>query len=66
MLRRANYGNKCDIGDVIEIELDLNTFEIKYRVNDEDMGIAYKDIEDTQYRVALSTGDPGAIVEMLH
>ena len=59
------YGQKCRKGDIIEIELDLNEFTLRYIINDKDMGISHKDIEDTEYRVALSTCEKGAIVKML-
>ena len=60
------YGEKCVKGDIVEIELDLNQFTLRYRKNDKDLGISHKDIEDTDYRVALSTCNENMIIEMLH
>ena len=62
----GKYGKRCTVGDVIEIELDLNQFVLKYRINNKDMGNAFENIEDTEYRVACSTVKIGMIVEMLH
>ncbi len=64
----STYGKKCVSGDIIEIELDLNLFTLSYIINNQDMGTAFKDIEDTEYRVALSTNKPSKgyiIIEML-
>ena len=60
------YGKICTTGDVVEIELDLNAFILKYRINEEDMGIAYEKVENTEYRVAMCNYLEDTIVEMMH
>ena len=61
----GDYGKKCVTGDIIEIELDLKVeFTIRFNINGEQGKIAHN-VEDTEYRVALSTYYIGPIVEML-
>ena len=48
------YGEKsCQKGDIIDMILDLNKFELRYCVNDKDYGVAYEGIEQTEYRVVV-------------
>ena len=61
----GEYGKKCKTGDIIEIILDFDKLTLKFNINDQDMGIAHSDIEDTEYRVALSTGFDAPIIEMI-
>ena len=61
----GDYGRKCKTADIVEVILNLDVFTIKFNINDEDFGIAHKNIEDTEYRVALTTYYIGPIVEML-
>ena len=59
------YGRKCVTNDIIEIVLDLkDEFSIRFNINDEQGKIAHN-VEDTEYRLALSTLHKGGIVEML-
>ena len=54
---RKHYGIKFKQGDIITMELDLSKSQIKYYVNNEDQGIAYKNIirgQDIKYRLAVS------------
>ena len=62
----GEYGRRCVTGDVVEVVLDLDVFTIKFNINDKDYGFAHKDIEDTEYRIALTTVYKGPIVEMLN
>ena len=48
------YGIRCEEEDIIEMTLDLNRYELSYKVNDTDYGVAYKDIEQTSYRAGIS------------
>ena len=59
------YGSICKEGDVIEMILDLYSFTLRYKINDKDLGIAFEDIEDTQYRGACSSEKHGVKLEML-
>ena len=60
------YGAKIKKGDIVEMILDLNIFTLRYKTNDQDMGIAFKGIEDTEYRVACSSEhSSGVKIEML-
>ena len=49
------YGSRCKDGDVVEMVLDLKKFTLGYKINDNDFGPAFKEIEDTEYRVACSS-----------
>ena len=50
----GTYGkNGCEIGDIIEMILNLEDRTIRFSINDEDAGIAYKDIEPISYRAAV-------------
>ena len=65
---RENYGPTLKEGDIMKIELDLNRSQIKYLVNDQDLGIAYKDIirgEDIKYRLCASVGLEETEVEII-
>ena len=41
-------------GDILEIVLDLNERTVRFILNDEDCGVAFKDIKKTHYRLALT------------
>lgn len=52
-----NYGRRYDADDMVSIILDLNQRQISFAINDEDQGVAYKDIqvgEDIHYRMFVS------------
>ena len=59
------YGSRCNEGDIIEIIIDLEVFTLRYAINDQDQGIAFNDVEDTEYRVAFSSEREGFKIEML-
>ena len=40
-------------GDVIDMILDLNTYTLSYKCNEQDLGVAFKNIEETTYRAAV-------------
>ena len=50
-----NYCPKCKEGDIIDMYLDLNNFELKYSINDKDYGKAF-DVENTSYRAVVCCG----------
>ncbi len=60
------YGvRKCKEGDVIEMILDLNKLQLKYIASGEDFGVAFNDIENTSYRVAVCVHQQGDIFQFL-
>ena len=67
--RRCEYSPNSDKefvdGDIIEMILDLNKMELRYMVNEHDYGIAFKDIENTSYRGALSFYDEDHSIEFI-
>ena len=57
-VRSPSYG--CEWkrqGDIMEMTLDLNEGTLKFKVNDRDFGVAFKNIKQSRYRLALSTYD---------
>ena len=40
-------------GDILEMTLDLNERTLSFKVNDEDYGVAFEDIEEREYRLAF-------------
>lgn len=49
------YGIHCKNNDVIEMIVDMDKLCISYKVNDQELGIAFKDIEETKYKAGLTT-----------
>merc|ERR1712228_11418 len=47
------YGPRCKNGDVVEMILDLEQMTLRYKVNDIDYGVAFENIEKTQYKAAI-------------
>ena len=44
----------CKDGDILEMTLDLNARTLSYKVNDKDFGVAFSNIKQANYRLALS------------
>ena len=69
-MKRGNklkkYGNECKINDIITMILDLNNLTLSYKINDKDYGIAFADIENTEYRAAFYTDLPDTEIELVH
>ena len=59
------YGVKCKSGDIVSMTLNFTDLTLKYNVNGKDMGIAFKNIENTKYRAALSMSGKGNVVELM-
>ena len=60
------YGKrKCVPGDIIDMILDLQNNTLRYMVNDEDFGIAFKDIERTEYTTFVYMNWPRDSVELV-
>ena len=49
-----NYGTKCEVGDVIQMTLNMNDLTLSYQVNGKDYGKAFENIENTAYRAAVT------------
>ena len=53
--RSSKYGErKCLSGDVIDMILDLEKLELSYIVNGKNFGVAFTEIEKTEYRAVVS------------
>ena len=48
-----SYAKCCNNGDVVEMILNLEDYTLSFKVNDIDYGVAFKDIEKTEYRAAI-------------
>ena len=54
---KYNDDEKIEQGDTVSVHLDLNQKQVRYFVNDEDLGVAYYNIvtrEDVTYRLMVS------------
>ena len=66
--RIRGYGDKLEEGDILTIELDLNNSQIKYFINGNDKGVAFKDIKrgkDIKYRLHAALSSVGSEVELI-
>ena len=50
----SKYGVRCKNGDIIEMILNLNTLCLSYKINEKNYGTAFKNIENTSYRAAIT------------
>ena len=64
--RSDEYGIKCKANDIITMIVDLNNYNIRYKVNDQHLGIAFDEIEEADYRVALTLQGKGSKVELIN
>ena len=48
-----HYGEECREGDIIDMYVDFEKFQIRYSVNDKDYGVAFT-IKPGKYRAAVS------------
>ena len=63
---RHKYGKRrCKTGDIVDMILDLEKLELRYMVNDEDFGIAFENIEDTEYKAAISMNKSPDEIELI-
>ena len=60
-----SYGPKCEIGNVITMTVDLEKYQIKYKINDMDIGSAFDNIEQKSYRVGLYLYYNGVKVQII-
>ena len=59
------YGKEVTSGDIVEMHCDMNKLELSFSVNGVDYGVAYKDIEKTEYKVAVNLYRSGDTVTLL-
>ena len=64
--KRHKYGKRrCKTGDVVDMILDLEKLQLSYFVNEEDFGVAFDKIEDTEYRAAISMNKSPDQIELI-
>ena len=59
------YGVSCKAGDIIDMFLDLDALTLSFSINDIDYGVAFKNIENTSYRMALDMQQKGDCLRLL-
>ena len=62
----SKYGIKCKSNDIITMMVDLNNYNIRYKVNDQDLGVAYDDIDVTDYRVGVTLQGKGSKIKIIN
>ena len=50
----GDYAKSCGEGDIVEMILDLDKLQLRYKVNGNNYGIAFENIEQTEYIAAVS------------
>ena len=60
-----NYGSAIKSEDIIEMIVDLDKYQIRYIHNNEDLGVAFTEIEKTTYRVCMCVYEKGNSVQLL-
>ena len=58
------YGKICTKGDIITMTIDLDKYELKYKVNETDFGVAFN-IEPIKYRIGIYLFGEGSKVRIL-
>ena len=61
----SEYGIKCELNDIVTMTVDLENHKIRYKVNEEDYGIAFDDIPQDSYRIALYLSERGSKVQII-
>ena len=59
------YGQKAKSGDIVGMHCDMNKKELSFSINGVNHGIAYKNIENTEYKVAVKLYSHGDTVTLL-
>ena len=59
------YGVKVEEGDIVEMYCDMNKLELRFSVNGTDYGVAFANIEDTEYRAAVNLLEVGDMITLL-
>ena len=60
------YGVPCKTGDIIDMYLDLDKLTLSFAINGTDYGPAFRDIENTSYRMALNMQQKGDSLRLLN
>ena len=58
------YGIKCEPDDIVTIIVDLEIYQIRYKINDQDFGVAFAMLQKP-YRIALYLRGEGSKVQIL-
>ena len=61
----TKYAQPCAEGDIIEMHLELKQLTLSYKINGQDYGIAFKDIEQTEYKAAIWVGGEASAIKLL-
>ena len=61
-----DYGVKCKPDDIVTMIVDLNNYQIRYTVNDQDLGVAFDNIQQTIYKIEVYLYGKGSKVQLLH
>ena len=64
--KRKRYGKRiCVGGDIIDMILDLDRKELRYMRNEEDYGVAFENIEDTEYVAAIDMSGEQDLIQII-
>ena len=62
----GRYGEKkCVSGDIVEMILDLNKYELSFTCNGQDFGVAFQKMEKTTYRAVIDAYYNGDEIELI-
>ena len=61
----TDYGIKCKLNDIVTMIVDLEKNQLSYKVNEQNLGIAFDEIPDTEYRVALYLYEKSSKVQLI-
>ena len=59
------YGKVCDTGSIIDIYLDLDKKTLSYHIDGKDYGVAFEDVKEGTYRLAVTLTGKGTTVQIL-
>ena len=77
ILGQASYGDDIDwhrygsdtfticSGDIVTMILDLEKYELRYKYNDQDCGVAFSNIERTGYKAVVSMFQENTVIELM-
>ena len=60
-----DYGIKCKLNDIVTMIVDLDKQNIRYRVNNQDLGVAFDYIPSKVYKIALYLYGQGSKAQIL-
>lgn len=61
----ANYGISAKTNDIVTMHLNMDTSTLRYFVNDQDQGIAFDNIDKTEYKAAVYLFGDDTVVELI-